>query len=452
MLLIWMAPAGLAVFVRRRAEAGSAGLVIAYLTSLWLLHWPAAAIYVIPSYSNFDPVVVEDGFRQSIYAVVGFTLGVVGVAPFLAGLLPVVSRGGEKRVPEARLAVVYVVIGLVAYLLLLVVVGQVPTLTALVAAVWNFVVVGLGLGCWHAWRRRRRFALLLWLAAAAGLPFLTILSAGFLGYGISALLAVLALLASSVRWRPRVIAVGLLLIYLGFSFYVTYMRDRREIRAVVWGGEGAGARVEQLYGTLSTLEWFDPSNAEHLLRIDERLNQNFLVGMAVSGVESGAQQLAWGETLWQAIIALIPRVLWPEKPVVAGSMGLVSVYTGIRFAEGTSVGLGQVLEFYINFGALGIFLGFVILGTVIALVDTAAALRLVQGDWQAFALWYLVGIALLQAGGSLVEVTSSAGAAIVVAMLVNRYLLPRLRGARASSRVSGSRGLLERRARQASRV
>ncbi len=46
----------------------------------------------------------------------------------------------------------------------------------------------------------------------------------------------------------------------------------------------------------------------------------------------------------------IPRALWPNKPVVGGSGDLVSTYTGIRFADGTSVGIGQVLESFVNFG------------------------------------------------------------------------------------------------------
>jgi hypothetical protein len=59
-----------------------------------------------------------------------------------------------------------------------------------------------------------------------------------------------------------------------------------------------------------------------------------------------------------------------------------------------------------------------------------AARRLQTGDWQGFALWFLVGISLLQVGGSLVEVASSAGASLGTATLINRLVLPHLQKSR----------------------
>jgi hypothetical protein len=287
----------------------------------------------------------------------------------------------------------------------------------------NLLVVGLALGSWRAWYGRKDHTRLLWSVAIVSLPFLTIVSQGFLGYGASALITIVAFLVSFGKWRPRVAVLTMVVFYLGLSLYVTYMRDRTAIREVVWAGEGMGSRVERLYETVSTLEWFNPGDVDHLQRIDERLNQNTLVGVAVDRLESGVQDYAWGETVWYAVIALVPRALWPDKPVVAGSMGLVGVYTGIAFDDATSVGLGQVLELYINFGAFGVIVGFLVFGSVIRMVDVAAARRVLTGQWPAFALWYLPGISLLQAGGSLVEVTSGAAAAIVAAMLVNQYVV-----------------------------
>jgi uncharacterized membrane-anchored protein len=43
-------------------------------------------------------------------------------------------------------------------------------------------------------------------------------------------------------------------------------------------------------------------------------------------------------------------------------------------------------------------------------------------DLHGFVLWYLPGIALLQVGGQLVELTASAAASLTVALVVNRYL------------------------------
>ncbi|HEX6062635.1 MAG TPA: hypothetical protein VFZ04_00375, partial [Longimicrobiales bacterium] len=188
-------------------------------------------------------------------------------------------------------------------------------------------------------------------------------------------------------------------------------------------GQSAVERVARLSRTLTGIEWFNPGNPTHILRVTGRLNQNYLVGAAVRRIESGARDYAHGETVWHAFQSLVPRAIWPEKPVRAGSPNIVSNYTGISFALGTSVGIGQVMEFYINFGDLGVILGFVVLGVVITMIDTWAGMRLWAGDWLQFALWYLTGLAMIQAGGSLIEVVSSAGAAMLAVLFVNKYLV-----------------------------
>jgi hypothetical protein len=116
----------------------------------------------------------------------------------------------------------------------------------------------------------------------------------------------------------------------------------------------------------------------------------------------------------------VPRALWPEKTVSAGSGDLVSTYTGITFARDTSVGIGQVLEWYVNFGRAGIVVGFLLTGIVMALIDRCSLLALRRGDLQAFTLWFLPGISLLQLGGSFVDVTSGGAAALVVALVLNQ--------------------------------
>jgi hypothetical protein len=181
-----------------------------------------------------------------------------------------------------------------------------------------------------------------------------------------------------------------------------------------------GTRLDRLVETFADTEWFDVNDIEHLRRIDGRLNQNALLGAAVDGIDSGAVPLAYGATLRDAALALIPRALWPSKPVVAGSGDLVATYTGLFFAEGTSVGIGHVMEWYVNFGVVGVALGFVIIGAVTVYVDRAAAMWLHRGDISRFALWFMPGMSLLQVGGSFVEMTSSAAASVVVVLLLDR--------------------------------
>jgi hypothetical protein len=187
--------------------------------------------------------------------------------------------------------------------------------------------------------------------------------------------------------------------------------------------------MDQLKETFSQAEFFNINEDEHLERIDLRLNQNWLVGAAVHHIDSGRVKYAMGETLLQAVISLVPRAIWPGKPVSAGSGDLVTQYTGYYFAEGTSVGVGQVMEFYINFGQAGVIFGFLFIGFIVALIDQRAGECFTKSDWLNFACWYLPGITVTQIGGSLTEVVAGAGAAVAVATAVKYFILRGRKGA-----------------------
>ena len=90
-------------------------------------------------------------------------------------------------------------------------------------------------------------------------------------------------------------------------------------------------------------------------------------------------------------------------------------FTGLQFDEGTSVGAGQVFEFYINFGVIGVVGGFLIYGFMVGQMDMLAKNSLDRGDQKRFLLWFLVGLALLQPGGNLREVIVSAVGSVIAA-------------------------------------
>jgi hypothetical protein len=410
------------------ARIPGVGLLCAYTMNLGMLHFPGAAVHLLPWYRAGNPGAVEDGLVVTAYGVVSLAAGSIILGPFVTRVFGFPRVTGPRHVPEGLLPRMYIAAGVGFYVVARTATRGIPTLSAVLASGWNLVVVGLGLACLAAWQQGRKFHFLVWLTLAAMLPGVTTVIQGFLGYGVSALLVVLALVLTFTRFKLVWLPLAALGMYVALSGYVTYMRDRSEIREGAWHGAPIEERLAQLADTLSQPEWFDPYDQPHLQRVEQRMNQNYLIGAAVSYLEVQNNPFARGETLWDAVLALIPRALWPGKSVEAGSGDLVTRYTGITFGAGTSVGIGQVMEFYINFGRLGVVVGFLVLGVVLALVDLGAYQRLVSGDWQGCAVWYLPGISLMQAGGSLVEVTSSAAAAVVVALLVNRFLLPDLRG------------------------
>lgn len=423
-VVLWMVVAITIVGVHWRRTGGGTGLVLAYVLSLWTLHWVAAPLYLLPWYHYQDDYFVRLGFEQSTYALIAFGGGSLVLAPLVARFFRGLFAKSLFVTPHRSLPALYLSAGAGSYLLLSSL-GSVPTVTALVASGQYLFVAGLCLQCWISWHRQEKHKFLQWFGLAFTLPFITILSRGFMGYGAMATLIVCTFVAGFLRPRWKIVLASTVLLYVGFSFYVNYMRDRNEIRMTVWGGQSLVDRIEKIGMTLGTFEWFDPHSEQHLRRIDERLNQNVFVGAAVNLMQY-SENYAYGKTIGDAVLALVPRALWPDKPIEAGSGKLVSEYTGITFSEGTSVGIGQVLEFYINFGTLGVVTGFLFFGVMITLIDVITTNQLLTQNWQGFVMWYLVGISCLQVGGSLVEVSGSAGASLVSAMLLNRWILPRL--------------------------
>ena len=414
--------------LRHETPIAGVGLTATYLLQMSAFHFLGGSIYLFPwDWTGSDPVMVELGLEQSVYGLLSFAVGAVVVAPLVTRLFGVTKNVVVTTAPEPLLAKVYLAVGVGFYLLSATLLGSIPTVSAVIGTGRAFLLVGLGMSAWVAFRSDKRFAFLLWVGAAMWLPLFTLISAGFLGFGTVALLMVVAFFVSLNGIGSRGALVALLCVYIGLSVYVTYMRDRKDIRDVVWTGGDIAARVQKVENMVVGFEWFDPYNTDHLDRIDARLNQNTLVGAAVDYIGSNPKAFARGETLLEAFLALVPRIIWPDKPVFAGSGTWVSRYTGMTFEENTSVGMGQVFEFYINFGTAGIVMGFLVFGTAIAVVDSVARSRLVVGNWPGFVLWYVPGTALLQAGGSLVEISSSAAAAAVAALLINRYVFLRLR-------------------------
>ncbi|MEX0890906.1 MAG: hypothetical protein WEB88_01970 [Gemmatimonadota bacterium] len=426
-LAVWILPVFILIGAAWAQPDRTAGLLIAYVANLWLIHWPAAGIQALPWMHSLSPVETLAGFQLSLLGVWAFTIGGLILAPLTLSLFEssrAAAVAPAPREPSARVPGLYLALGVMAFLALPIAGAVIPGIAAVGSGVTLLVVVGLALKAWTAYHHGNTARQLLWLGAGAVLPLLTLVSRGFVSFGAAAFISLAALTLVYVRPRWRLLAGMLLVGYVGFSFYVTYMRDRGAIRSVVWGGGAVAERLGTLSNLATDFEWFDPTDLTHLRRIDARLNQNFLVGASVAHMEAGLAHPAVGETLWLAAIAAIPRAIWPEKPSAGGSGDLVTRFTGIPFAEGTSVGIGQVMEFYVNFGVPGVAIGFLLFGLALGVIDTVAGRRLWRGDWEGYAVVLVVGLATIQPGGAIVEVVASAFGGLVGVLAINRLALP----------------------------
>lgn len=424
-LLIWAA-IGLMTFLVARSRAWcGAGLVLAFFMNMALNHWFGALVSFLPWYTPVGGLqVVKDGFEISTLGIVAFAVGCFVIAPSLTRGIPE-EKETFAPAPSKWVFRIFLAVGIACYLGMAFGLGAIPSATAVLFAGFNLILVSICIGLWHSHLERKRRQFILLVAATILLPLFTIVTQGFLGYGVGYVIVIVAFVVASYRLGWRWVPVGLALGFFALSFYVTYMRERDHIRSAVWQGRDYEARWEKVEGIWQNFEWFDPFNKKHLQRIDWRLNQNWFVGAAVSHLET-TRGFANGETIWMAALALVPRAIWPSKPVVAGSMGLVSVYTGIKLDEETSWGMGLIFEFYINFRRYGVFLGLLLIGVLVGVTDRKAGVALRFGEPCDFAMWFMVGIILLNVAGSLVEIAPALVASVLIGVGMKRFVGPRL--------------------------
>jgi hypothetical protein len=425
LLLIWLAVGiGLVWLVSQRR--GSAGLPLAYFLGLSLIHVPGAILYLDAEESN----VTRIGFEQTTIGITAFLIGVI-IARYAR------PRGQQARAghtedftPQGlaaldRLALLYLSVGSVVYFVLLPLVGGIPSAGAIVSALGSLIMVGACLRLWVAIKSRNWIKFGTTMALLPVIPLATLVQGGFLGFGTYWVLAIITFLFAQSKRRLGYLVFAPAVMFVGLSVFVNYMAARDDIRQLVWYQQASiGDRLDRVISVFQNFDWLDLSNFRHRQAIDGRLNQNQLVGAAVERLEMGVVEYASGSTLASMITALIPRAVWPDKPAVGGGGTIVHDFTGLEFPEGTSVGAGQVLEFYVNFGTLGVIGGFLLYGWLCGRMDLFVIESLREGNQRRFLFWLLISLALLQPGGNLLEIFVSAVSAAITAYGIG-YLLPR---------------------------
>ena len=329
-----------------------------------------------------------------------------------------------------------VVAGGFSYFILIPLTFRVPSLTAVVSPFATLLIIGLWLllyrAVFAAGGQKRTLAT---LALLPFLPLATLVTGGFLGYGIYWVLSVIAFLFVIARSRQWFYILAPVAIFMGLSLFVTYMGQREGIRDLVWEKRaGTLDRIDRVSRLVTDFRLLNLNNPADVGALMGRLNQNLLVGAAIDQHDAGLVQFAYGATvpLW----AFIPRVLWSSKPVVGGGRDVVSDFTGLTFGADTSVGAGQVLEFYVNFGVPGVLIGFVLLGFVLMKLDERIMRSLSTGNRRKLVLHAMPGLTLLQPGGNLLEIVVALVAAVIIAQLVSKVKFFDM----SSSRVSVAKG------------
>ena len=426
LVLIWLVVAfGLALTCRRP----SAGLPLAYFVGLSLIHVPGAIVNLDAQEGNWTRL----GFEQTVIGMVSFVVAVMVARGAIFALRPD-YRDATSWQPKYltssrvaaldRLALLYFIFGGVAYFVVLPRIAGVASVAAVISSIGALLIIGVCLRLWVANESQNRRKFWSTFALLPVFPFLTVITGGFLGFGTYMALTISSFLFAQSQQRRIYYLLAPIVVFVGLSVFVNYMAVRQSIRQLVWHYQvDLTDRIELTAGLFTrNFDWLDLSDFRHRKAINDRLNQNGLVGAAVTRLESGLVGYAYGGSLGDMVLALIPRVVWPNKPVVGGGGDVVTRFTGMRFARGTSVGAGQVLEFYASFGTLGVIGGFLLYGWLLAWMDLRVIAYLNKGDQRWFLFWFLISLALLQPGGNLLEIVVSAASAAVTAYGIGMIL------------------------------
>ena len=393
-----------------RRDRISLGLPVAYLYSLLLIHVPGAFAHVIGRDFLLNSDLVEVAMQFTALGSVCFVLG-VWWARFTKPQVPI-----RKDVDRRRFWLFCLIGGWIC------VYGlsplyDIPSFNAAGekgAAIW---MLGVLLGLRNAFQRGDRKWILIWVSALLVFPVVMLVAGGFLSYGSAAIILVCSALTVSTQSYWKVMIGLALFTFVSLSIFVTYFEHRTEIRKQVWGGAPLDARVNSVVDAFTNFQLFDPLDRHHLVALDQRLNQNYYVGLAARRIDRGQAAFLRGESFWQGLLALVPRVFWPNKPVYGGSPEIVSKMTGLRFNSQTSIGVGNVMELHINFGVPGVVIGFFLLGWAIGKLDLKVAIAERQGEFGNAILFFLPCVAMIQPNGSIVEITGGPAAALVAACM-----------------------------------
>ena len=436
MMIIFWVIAGLALLWSQWTKKRAAGLPLAYAFVLSLNHLAAACVYAKEGYQPRSALLIQ-GQYSLLDTFTGFYVTVIGFSSFVFGCLicPILFNKEPKRVlkhqvPEITkdLPVTLLLISILFFFVMRPILNRIPSFAAIASSGTYMSVVAVTFIIFYAYQDGNYTKAIKWMLSTFAFPTVTILTMGFAGFGSVAAVVVwmLVLRFFKPRW-PLVIAL-ITLFYIGGSVYVNYMRERDSIRESVWGGRDLSSRLSKFAKLAENLEFFDFNNQRHLEMVDMRMNQNELVGKAVIYIESGRVQLAEGGTFAAAAVAWIPRILWPDKPATGGSGSIVSRFTGTKFAEGTSVGVGQPFEFYVNWKLPSEIIAFILFGLALTYIDQKAGAYMNHGDLWHAACWLVPGLGMLQAAGSSTEIVSSVAGGAVFMWALNHYVFSRYYG------------------------
>jgi hypothetical protein len=416
---------------RRRHQ--TVGITVTYLAFFTVAYWFQGFAYALPWHQRaHDPAIILAGFGQSLIGFISFAFGILVLVPFLRNTSrKLSSRTDALEIVEDsakdnfQLTTIYIVVGLGVYLFIIRIFGDIPTFGAFLSGIQRLYHIGILFLIWLTLKDGRWNAKSLVLIGALIIvwPFLTISRDGFLGFGLLPTTFLLVFLAFRFLKAKTVFRAVPFALYIGLSIVMTYFGERDAIRSVAWSGADSSTRINTVTDAFTdNFRAFNIFDSDQLAVIDARFTLNWLTGLGVQRLESGLVEFADGETIRDAFLMVVPRALWPDKPLVVGGQALVNQYAGVYMYGGTSVALGQVLEFYVNFGTIGVIIGFIILSIFLSAIDYNSAKLLNSNRLPQAAVWIVCAFSLWLVEDNLITAIGGAVSSVITIVVFNQLM------------------------------
>lgn len=314
-------------------------------------------------------------------------MATVGICAMLVGYYWFQKSQFRKVVPVAELhlkkskAVFYCVIVGILVPLLFTFRGVIPEeyqqpLSSILRLLENQVLVVIGVLGWLVYSRKESKWYGIWMYGLVAVAALRGISTGMLE---EALVPIGVLFI--VKWL-HTRKVSFATIAGVFALVLFLSPVKADFRQQIWYGENpdaaemSSASKMWFWVTQATEYWSETLSGSHDLgeaTSSATGRADFIHQVAhIHSMTPSVVPYQYGETYSYFAVALIPRVLWPNKPQAGNANGFYAVTYGLTSEEGakiTTFGISILGEAFINFGWLGVALIMLVQGLVISLLE-----------------------------------------------------------------------------------
>jgi hypothetical protein len=346
--------------------------------------------FAIPFFTHEPTIELSQGEVKQLLdgdVMAALLMAILGVCSLLAGYYWLRKSRVRELAPVAVLhlkkskAVLYCVIVGILMPMLFTFKGVIPDeyqqpLSSILRLLQNQILVVIGVLGWIVYARKESRWYAVWMYALVVIAALRGISTGMLE---EALVPIGVLFI--VKWL-HTRKVSMATIAAVFALVLFFSPVKADFRQQIWYAENPEAAEMSapekawFWVTQATEYWADTLTGSRDLgeaTATASSRADFIHQIAhIHSLTPSVIPYQYGETYSYFAVALIPRVLWPNKPQAGNANGFFAVTYGITNEEGakvTTFGVSILGEAFINFGWLGVLSIMLLQGVIISLLE-----------------------------------------------------------------------------------